>query len=50
MKRKKLQEQYAGLDPKKRQFNSKYADAEAPKNSGETKGQFSGAFWRIRVL
>lgn len=49
MKRAKLKEQYAGLDPKNKRFNSKYADSDAPKNSGDTRGQFGGAFWRIRT-
>jgi hypothetical protein len=40
---------YAGLDPRNRQFNSKYADTEAVINAGTTKGSFSGAGWRIKV-
>jgi hypothetical protein len=49
LKRQQLHDMYAGLDPRNRQFNSKYADTEAVINSGTTKGQFSGAGWRIKV-
>jgi hypothetical protein len=49
LKRQKLHDMYAGMDPRNKQFNSKYADTEAVINSGTTKGQFSGAGWRIKV-
>lgn len=49
LKRQKLSETYAGMDPRNKQFNSKYADTEAVINAGTTKGQFSGAGWRIKV-
>ena len=49
LKRQKLHDMYQGMDPKNKQFNSKYADTEAVINSGTTKGQFSGAGWRIKV-
>jgi len=49
LKRQKLHDMYQGMDPRNKQFNSKYADTEAVINSGTTKGQFSGAGWRIKV-
>jgi hypothetical protein len=49
LKRQRLHDMYAGLDPRNRQFNSKYADTEVTNNAGITKGQFSGAGWRIKV-
>jgi hypothetical protein len=49
LKRQKLHDMYQGLDPRNKQFNSKYADTEAVINSGATKGSFSGAGWRIKV-
>jgi hypothetical protein len=49
LKRQKLHDMYQGMDPRNKQFNSKYADTEAVINSGATKGQFSGAGWRIKV-
>lgn len=49
LKRQKLHDMYQGLDPRNRQFNSKYADTETVINAGTTKGQFSGAGWRIKV-
>jgi hypothetical protein len=49
LKRQKLHDMYAGMDPRNKQFNSKYADTEAVINAGTTKGQFSGAGWRIKV-
>jgi hypothetical protein len=47
--RMKLAEMYAGMDPRKRSFNSKYADTQTVINNGVTAGNFSGAAWRIRV-
>jgi hypothetical protein len=49
LKRQQLSDMYKGMDPRNKQFNSKYADTEAVINSGATKGQFSGAGWRIKV-
>lgn len=49
LKRQKLHDMYMGMDPRNKQFNSKYADTEAVINAGTTKGQFSGAGWRIKV-
>jgi hypothetical protein len=49
LKRQQLRDMYAGMDPRNKQFNSKYADTEAVINAGTTKGQFSGAGWRIKV-
>jgi hypothetical protein len=49
LKRQQLHDMYKGMDPRNRSFNSKYADTEAVINSGTTKGQFSGAGWRIKV-
>ncbi len=49
LKRQQLHDMYAGMDPRNKQFNSKYADTEAVINSGATKGNFSGAGWRIKV-
>lgn len=49
LKRQKLHDMYASMDPRNKQFNSKYADTEAVINAGTTKGQFSGAGWRIKV-
>lgn len=49
LKRQRLHDMYQGLDPRTRQFNSKYADTEAVINAGTTKGQFSGAGWKIKV-
>ena len=49
LKRQQLHDMYAGMDPRNKQFNSKYADTEAVINAGTTKGQFSGAGWRIKV-
>jgi hypothetical protein len=48
-KRQKLHDMYAAMDPRNKQFNSKYADTTAVINSGETKGQFTGQGWRIKV-
>lgn len=47
--RQQLHDMYAGMDPRNKQFNSKYADTETVINAGTTKGQFSGAGWRIKV-
>jgi hypothetical protein len=47
--RQKLHDMYTAMDPRNKQFNSKYADTEAVINAGTTKGQFSGAGWRIKV-
>jgi hypothetical protein len=44
-----LHDMYQSMDPRNKQFNSKYADTEAVINAGTTKGQFSGAGWRIKV-
>jgi hypothetical protein len=49
LKRQQLHDMYAGMDPRNKQFNSKYADTEAVINAGTTKGSFSGAGWRIKV-
>jgi hypothetical protein len=49
LKRQKLHDMYQSMDPRNKQFNSKYADTEAVINAGTTKGQFSGAGWRIKV-
>jgi hypothetical protein len=50
LKREKLAEQNKGLDPRNRQFNSKYVDPSLTINSGDTKGRFDGAgMGRIRV-
>jgi hypothetical protein len=49
LKRQQLHDMYAGMDPRNKQFNSKYADTEVTSNAGITKGQFSGAGWRIKV-
>lgn len=49
LQRQQLHDMYAGMDPRNKQFNSKYADTEAVSNAGITKGQFSGAGWRIKV-
>jgi hypothetical protein len=47
--RQQLHDMYQSMDPRNKSFNSKYADTEAVINSGATKGQFSGAGWRIKV-
>jgi hypothetical protein len=47
--RQTLHDLYKGMDPKNKQFNSKYADTQTVINSGDTKGQFSGAGWKIKV-
>lgn len=47
--RQQLHDMYQSMDPRNKQFNSKYADTEAVINSGTTRGQFSGAGWRIKV-
>jgi hypothetical protein len=47
--RQQLSDMYQAMDPRNRQFNSKYADTEAVINAGTTKGQFTGAGWRIKV-
>jgi len=47
--RQQLHDMYKGMDPRNKQFNSKYADTEAVINSGTTKGQFTGQGWRIKV-
>lgn len=49
LKRQQLSDMYQAMDPRNKQFNSKYADTEAVINAGTTKGQFSGAGWRIKV-
>lgn len=50
LKREKLAQQNAGLDPKHKQFNSKYVDPSLTINSGDTSGKFGGAgLGRIRV-
>jgi hypothetical protein len=50
LKRQKLAEQNAGLDPKNRTFNSKYVDPRLTINSGDTTGRFSGVgMGRIKV-
>ena len=50
LKRQKLAEQNAALDPKNRQFNSKYVDPKLTINSGDTSGKFSGfGMGRIRT-
>lgn len=46
--RQSLHDMYEAMDPRNKQFNSKYADTEAVINAGTTKGQFTGA-WRIKV-
>lgn len=43
LKRAKVDELRAGMDPKNRQFNSKYVDESLTINSGDTKGVFRGA-------
>jgi hypothetical protein len=47
--RQQLHDMYQSMDPRNKSFNSKYADTEAVINSGATKGQFSGAGWKIKV-
>ncbi len=47
--RQALQDLYRGLDPKTKQFNSKYVDTQITINSGNTKGQFSGPAFNIKV-
>lgn len=47
--RQTLHDLYQGMDPANKQFNSKYADTQGPVARGETKGQFSGQGWRIKV-
>lgn len=49
LKRQQLSDMYQSMDPRNKSFNSKYADTEAVINAGTTKGQFSGAGWRIKV-
>lgn len=49
LKRQQLHDMYLGMDPRNKPFNSKYADTEPVINAGVTKGQFSGAGWRIKV-
>jgi len=36
------------MDPKNRQFNSKYVDPQDTINAGLTKGNFSGPTFRVR--
>jgi hypothetical protein len=43
--RLQLQSLYAGMDPQNKEFNSKYAEME----KGNTRGQFSGPGFRIKV-
>jgi hypothetical protein len=47
--RQQLHDMYQAMDPRNKQFNSKYADTQTVINSGDTKGQFTGAGWRIKV-
>lgn len=47
--RQQLHDMYLSMDPRNRPFNSKYAETDAVINAGVTKGQFSGAGWRIKV-
>jgi hypothetical protein len=47
--RQTLHDLYQGMDPRNKQFNSKYADTQTVINSGDTKGKFSGAGWNIKV-
>jgi hypothetical protein len=49
LKRQQLHDMYKAMDPRNRQFNSKYADTEAVINQAITKGQFTGQGWRIKV-
>jgi hypothetical protein len=49
LKRQRLHDMYLSMDPRHKQFNSKYADTEAVINAGTTKGQFTGQGWRIKV-
>lgn len=46
--RKTLQSLYAGMDPKNKEFTSKYVDNVVDGKDG-SKGQFSGAGFRIRA-
>lgn len=45
--RMQLQSLYAGMDPRNKEFNSKYA--EKVDSAAGTKGSFEGAAWRIRA-
>lgn len=45
--RKQLKSLYAGMDPRNKEFNSKYVDKVDA--HGGTKGEFTGAGWNIRV-
>jgi hypothetical protein len=50
LKRQRLAELNAGMDPRTKQFNSKYADTQSVINAGETAGKFSGTgMGRIKV-
>ena len=47
--RQTLHDMYEAMDPRNKQFNSKYADTEPVINAGTTRGQFTGAGWKIKV-
>lgn len=48
MQRGQLASLYAGMDPKNKEFTSKYAE-NIKEGPGKSVGQFEGSAWRIRV-